>query len=205
MAMTHFDVAPDGCHGDYPFHWLHPHVEPRATGIHGDGLYATRKLKAGECLLIFGGYVLTVAQEARLAGKLGDNGVQIAKNLVLCVTRPEQWCGGNYLNHSCEPNAGFKGQIAVVAMRDIRGGEQITIDYAMVLHRPPRGPGYRLDCLCGTPSCRGRVTDNDWKIAALQERYRGFFQPYLQDEIDRLARRESLHKPTPKTCGLAGK
>jgi hypothetical protein len=33
------------------------------------------------------------------------------------------------------------------------------------------------------------VTDNDWKIAALQEKYRGWFQPFLQGEIDRMNRR----------------
>lgn len=206
MAMTQSGHPPaiDGSHDNYPFHWLHPRVEQRATGTHGDGLYAARKFKAGECLLIFGGHVLTVAQEARLPGRLGDNGMQIAKNLVLCATSPEQWGGGNYLNHSCEPNAGFRGQIAVVAMRDIRSGEQITIDYAMVLYHPPRGPDYSLGCLCGTPSCRGRVTDNDWKIAALQERYRGFFQPYLQDEIERLAARKPPRETTRNTLGASG-
>lgn len=170
---------------DFKFHWLHPDVESRATGTHGDGLYALREIKAGECVLIFGGYILTVEQEAQLAGKLSDNGVQIAKNLVICSTRPEEWGGENFLNHSCEPNAGFKGQIAVVAMRDIESGEQITIDYAMVLYHSPDGPAYRLDCLCGAPTCRGVVTDDDWRIAALQAKYRGWFQPFLQEEIDR--------------------
>ncbi len=133
---------------DYPFHWLHPDVESRATGTHGDGLYAVRDITAGECVLIFGGYILTVEQEAQLAGKLSDNGVQIAKDLVICSTRTEEWGGENFLNHSCEPNAGFKGQIAVVAMRDIGSGGQITIDYAMVLYHSPGGPAYRLDCAC---------------------------------------------------------
>ena len=93
--------------------------------------------------------------------------------------------GGDFLNHSCEPNAGFKGQIAIVAMRDIGSGEQITIDYAMVLYHSPHGPAYQLDCRCGAPTCRGVVTDDDWKIEALQERYRGWFQPFLQQEIER--------------------
>lgn len=81
---------------DYSFHWLHPNAESRATGTHGDGLYAVRTIKAGECLLIFGGYILTVEQEAKLAGKLSDNGVQIAKNLVICSTRTREWGGGEF-------------------------------------------------------------------------------------------------------------
>lgn len=78
---------------DYPFHWLHPNVESRATGTHGDGLFAVRAIKAGECVLIFGGYILTVEQESQLAGKLSDNGVQIAKNLVICSSRTEELGG----------------------------------------------------------------------------------------------------------------
>lgn len=170
---------------DFTFHWLHPNVKSRATGTHGDGLYAVRAIAAGERLLIFGGYILTVEQESQLAGKLNDNGVQIAKDLVICSTRTEEWGGENFLNHSCEPNAGFKGQIAVVAMRDIGSGEQITIDYAMVQYHSPGGPAYRLNCLCGAPTCRGVVTDDDWRIEALQAKYRGWFQPFLQEEIDR--------------------
>lgn len=168
------------------FHWLNPKVEPRTTRTHGDGLFAKHKLKQGECVLIFGGYILTVEQESQLAGKLSDNGVQIAKDLVICSTRAEEWGGENFLNHSCEPNAGFNGQIAVVAMRDIAKDEEITIDYAMVLHKAGKGPAYRLECLCGARTCRKVVTENDWKKPELQRKYRGYFQPYLAAEIEKL-------------------
>jgi hypothetical protein len=169
----------------YQFHWLHPKIEPRAAGTCGDGLFTSRKIRAGERLLVFGGYVMTVEEESLLPGKLGDNGVQIAKDLVICSAQPNEWGGGNFLNHSCDPNAGFKGQIVLVAMRDIQKNEQITIDYAMVLHKSSKGPAYRMKCLCGAASCRHLITENDWKIEALQVKYRGWFQPYLQEEIDR--------------------
>ncbi|MDP2826364.1 MAG: SET domain-containing protein-lysine N-methyltransferase [Sulfuritalea sp.] len=143
----------------------------------------------GECILMIGGYILTVDEESRLPGKSHDNGVQIAKDLVLCTVRPEEYGGVNYMNHSCQPNAGFNGQIAVVAMRDIAKDEEITIDYAMVLHKASKGPTYRLKCLCGAEACRGMVTESDWKSAALQEKYSGYFQPYLEAEIRKLRQR----------------
>lgn len=152
-------------------------------------MFAKSKLKKGECLIMIGGYILTVEEESRLPGKSADNGVQIAKDLVLCTVRPEEWGGVNYLNHSCEPNAGFNGQIALVAMRDIAKDEEITIDYAMVLHKAGKGPTYRLECLCGARTCRSVITENDWKKPVLQERYRGYFQPYLEVEIEKLKQR----------------
>lgn len=56
----------------------------------------------------------------------------------------------------------------------------------MVLYHSPRGPAYQLTRLCGAPTCRGVVTDNDWKHKALQEKYRGYFQPYLEAEFRKL-------------------
>ena len=140
-------------------------------------------------MLMIGGYILTVEEESRLPGKGADNGVQISKDLVLCTVRPEDYGGVNYLNHSCEPNAGYNGQIALVAMRDIAKGEEITTDYAMVLHKVAQGPAYRLACLCGANTCRGVITENDWKIVALQEKYDGYFQPYLAAKIAKLTQR----------------
>jgi len=172
---------------DFRFHWLNPKIEPRPLPPRGDGLFAKSKLRKGDCLMMIGGYILTVEEESRLPGKSSDNGVQIAKDLVLCTVRSEEWGGVNYLNHSCEPNAGLNGQIAVVAMRDIVRDEEITIDYAMVLHKTKKGPTYRLECLCGAETCRGAITENDWKEPALQERFRGYFQPYLGAEIEKLS------------------
>ena len=177
----------------YKFYRLHPKIEVRNARQGGEGLFATGNIGAGERLLVLGGYVLTVEEEALLDGKLGDNGVQIAEDLVLCATMPDEWGWVNYLNHSCEPNSGFQGQIVLVAMRDILSNEQITIDYAMVLHRSTQGLAYRLTCLCGSDECRGVITDEDWKIERLQTKYDGYFQPYLQEKIksrftDRISR-----------------
>jgi hypothetical protein len=41
-------------------------------------------------------------------------------------------------------------------------------------------------CRCGTALCRGQVTGQDWRRPELQERYRGYFSPYLQQRIDNL-------------------
>lgn len=75
---------------DYSFHWLHPNVESRATGRHVDGLLAVHSIKACECVLIFGDHILIVEQESQFAGNLSDNGVKIAKDLVICSSRTEE-------------------------------------------------------------------------------------------------------------------
>jgi enoyl-CoA hydratase/carnithine racemase len=57
-----------------------------------------------------------------------------------------------FINHSCDPNVGFRGQVVYVAMRDIAAGEELCHDYSM-----ERSDDYTLDCHCGSPLCRGRI------------------------------------------------
>ena len=49
-----------------------------------------------------------------------------------------------FLNHSCEPNVGFGGNIVLVAMSDIEAGEELSTDYA--LFDDYEGS---MDCNCG--------------------------------------------------------
>ena len=65
----------------------------------------------------------------------------------------------DYINHSCEPNAGLDGQITIVALHRIHAGEEVTIDYAMC----DGTPYDEFDCACGALVCRGRVTGDDWR------------------------------------------
>jgi hypothetical protein len=83
-----------------------------------------------------------------------------------------------FINHSCEPNVGFGGNVVLVAMRDVDAGEELTTDYAMF-------DDYEgsMDCTCGRPTCRGRVDGSDWQRPDLQERYRGYFSWYLDRKM----------------------
>lgn len=86
------------------------------------------------------------------------------------------------VNHSCNPNCGIRGQISMVAMRDIQPGEEITYDYAM----SDGVPFDEFSCACGALSCRGKITGNDWKLTHLWEKYEGYFATYLQRRIENL-------------------
>jgi SET domain-containing protein len=62
--------------------------------------------------------------------------------------------GAEYINHSCDPNIIsriVRGHILYFAKRDIRKGEELTVDY----HFAPDVE--RVPCSCGAPSCRGTI------------------------------------------------
>ena len=163
---------------------LHPDLAVHSSAVHGRGTFAVRGLPRGTLLLVIGGQIVTIREEADLPPGLQDAGVQIAADLVLSPLSIEFRGGINNVNHCCEPNAGFQGQIFLVATRDIGCGEEVTFDYAMCLGDSPNAAPYRLQCHCGSARCRGWITDKDWTIPDLQARYRGYFQPYLQLQIE---------------------
>jgi hypothetical protein len=102
--------------------------------------------------------------------------VQIADGFHLVAVDEAEYEGVMlFLNHSCEPNVGFGGNVVLVAMRDIRPGEELTTDYALFDDYDGT-----MECHCGTPSCRGTVSGRDWQRAELQRRYRPYFSWYLQ-------------------------
>jgi len=57
-----------------------------------------------------------------------------------------------YINHSCQPNAGIKGRVTVVALKNILKGEEIKLDYSIT----EEDLLWQLEypCNCGTKDCR---------------------------------------------------
>jgi hypothetical protein len=144
------------------------------------GVFARLSVGEGEKLALFGGRVTPCCEE------IGDWGIQIDDDFIIdglsrYHTEPED---SHCFNHSCRPNAGIKGQILLVAMRNIEAGEEVVFDYAMCLYKGTDQPQYRFECLCGADNCRGFVTDEDWMIPELQRAYKGYFSWFLQEKID---------------------
>ena len=167
--------------------WLNPELEVRDTGRYGKGVFVKKNVKKGERLAIFGGDVMFIEELKNLPGELRDHPMQIEERFVLGISRiatePEDT---DFFNHSCEPNAGFKGQIFLVAMGNIKKNEEITFDYAMVLSKSVGSDVvFEMACECGKKNCRKRITEDDWKLPELRKKYNGYFSEYLQEKIDK--------------------
>jgi uncharacterized protein len=115
------------------FSWMNPKLEVRYTEKYGKGVFARENLKKDETLAIFGGYVMTLKEESSLQKEIKDLAHQISDNFVIGINNQKDLQFVDFFNHSCEPNAGFRGQIFLVAIRNIVSGEQICFDYAMTI------------------------------------------------------------------------
>ena len=106
---------------------LNPKLEAKHSKTHGKGIFAKEYIQKGERLAIFGGDVMHIDEISALPVECQNYPMQIEERFVL-GSRTAVVEDADLFNHSCNPNSGFKGQIFLVAMRDIKKDEEITFD-----------------------------------------------------------------------------
>jgi uncharacterized protein len=155
-------------------------TEVRESKIHGRGLFAIANIAKNEIVAIKGGHIVDrKSLREEITPLLGSVEIQIGEDLFIApVSDEERELSMLYLNHSCDPNLGVRGEITFVAMRDIRAGEELTHDWSMT-----DDDDYSLECNCGVPDCRKTLTGKDWQRPDLQKRYSGYFSAYLARKI----------------------
>jgi uncharacterized protein len=150
-------------------------VKGQPSGIAGRGLIAVAPIAKDEIVAIKGGHLVDTATLNALPERLRNSDVQVADGFhLVALDEAEYEPVMLFINHSCEPNVGFAGNIVLVAMRDVAAGEELTTDYA--LFDDTDDP---MACNCGTPSCRHTISGRDWQLPELQRKYGSYFSTYL--------------------------
>lgn len=164
--------------------WHNPALVVGNAGRKGLGVFTSMLVKKDDLLIVFGGRVLSTSQLALLPDHL-DMAIQIEEEHFYVPVDLDNLGVAERINHSCNPNAGFNNQISVVAMRDIKAGEEISIDYATCDARPE----IKLKCQCGAGNCRKYITGNDWLLPEVQGELISYYQPFLQRRIASMSKR----------------
>ena len=161
--------------------WRSAKIRVSDDTLAGRGVVAVEDIARDEIVAIKAGHIVTRTEIEQVTEVAGDLALQIDDDFYLAPRSPEDVDDMSvFINHSCDPNIGFRGQVVYVAMRDIAAGEELCHDYAM-----ERSDAYSLDCRCGSPLCRGKVTGDDWKLPELQQRYGHYFSIYIGNKIAR--------------------
>lgn len=161
----------------------------------GKAVYARDIIEPGELIGVWSGRIIPAEALDELPEEIRRHTVQVEEGLYLASFSADE--PPDFINHSCDPNAGLDGQIALVALHRIHPGEEVTIDYAMC----DGSPYDEFECACGSAICRGRVTGEDWRNPELWERYAGHFSPYLERRIRALKRRRFRRKRSLVAAG----
>ena len=125
----------------------------KKSNIYGKGCFALAHFPARKKIATYAGELIKGERkiEARVRKQEAADIIKIIR--LDDDTAVDGAVGGNataFINHSCDPNAFMRivpGQkVAIFARRDIRPGEELTIDY--------RDPYHPAVCRCGADNCR---------------------------------------------------
>jgi uncharacterized protein len=163
--------------------WLNPKLEVKDTDKHGQGVFAQKNIVKNEILAIFGGHIMNREEKDKLPEDVRNLALGIDDDMFIGPISKEETDDAEWFNHSCEPNAGLWGQIMLVAMRDIKADEEITFDYCMSCSQKGQ-KRILFSCNCGATNCRKEITNHDWDIPALQQKYKGYFSFFVQRNIN---------------------
>lgn len=146
-------------------------IEHRPSPLHGMGVFTKKPLAKGEVATVMRGIVVH-AEDLRE----DTRALQIGPDLWLAED-PANPHFDDYLNHACEPNLGFAdGSLALVALRDVKAGEELTWHYATSI----ADAAWQIPCKCGAEDCRGLISGFDGLDAATQTKLRPIALAFLR-------------------------
>jgi hypothetical protein len=156
-------------------------VEIRNTKNKGKAIFASKDFQKGEHILDITGEIIETEnpqdypEEIREHwGPLGKKGDKFR------FIKPESpW---KYMNHSCDSNAGIINDRKLIASRDIKKGEEITVDYSTLDIESLTGGKKQLmmECKCGSKNCRKVISTFNKLNKKDQNRLKRFLNPYLR-------------------------
>jgi hypothetical protein len=158
--------------------YLTPRARLGPSALGGQGLLAVAPIPRHQLVAIWGNCIMTTAEMWALPAALQDFPVQVWYDMFVGPTSLQEVEAVDYMNHSCAPNCGVRGSVVVVARRDVVAGEELTFDYGTT-----DTDRWSLDCGCGAATCRGRMTGDDWRDPAFQQRNAGYLSLYIEELI----------------------
>lgn len=133
-------------------------IEFRNSPIHGTGGFALMDINAGTHLVEYLGRKIDKQESQRQC--------ELENPYIFCINDDYDldgnvdWNPARLLNHSCSPNAEAQDEserIWIVALRDIKAGEEITFNYNYDLENYREHP-----CVCGSTNCVGYIVAEEF-------------------------------------------
>lgn len=148
------------------------------------GVFASEKIEKDEVIAIWGGKIYAEKDMVNLAKKYPKmllNPFGVYWGYYMGPIRPQDPIeDSERFNHSCSPNAGIKGQIILVARRDIAVGEEICFDYETA---ETSGIGLMFVCKCNSITCRKNIDGTAWKNPEFIAKNKEYLSWYLEQKL----------------------
>ena len=141
------------------------------SDIHGNGIFAKKSIRKGEIVFIAKGKMEKLYLNTKNLAMSNPDMIGVDKNIWLDPSL--LW--GAYINHSCDPNAGIKGRVTFVALKNIKRGEEITFDYSI-----SEDSAWEMKCNCGSKNCRKIIRSIKFLPKKTFRKYMPYIPTYFQ-------------------------
>ena len=149
------------------------HIYIANSPIEGKGVRIGEDAKKGDLVRYIKGEIKFLAVKSKEESLSFPNWIGIGNGIWIDPDYPHQ-----YLNHSCNPNCGIKGKVAMVALKSIKEGEELTIDYSII----EGDELWEMKCNCGSKKCRNIIRS----IQYLPEKTFKKYLPYIPTYFKKL-------------------
>lgn len=144
----------------------------RRSKIHGTGIFATKAFKKGEKISTITGEIKKKENKTKKDALANACWIGIDKNVWIKPVAPFR-----YVNHSCNPSAGIRGKITVVALRDLEEDDEVTIDYSI----SEADPRWYMNCKCAAPNCRKIIRGIQYLPLDIFDQYMPYVPTYFKN------------------------
>lgn len=147
------------------------YIVVKSSGIHNKGIFAKTDIPKGTKIIEYVGEKITKKESE----KRGDMVIEESKNdktkgsvYIFELNKKYDIDGyplyntARWINHSCDPNCeteNINGHIWIIAIKDIKKGEELSYDYGYCLECYEDHP-----CKCGSKSCVGYIVSEEHRI-----------------------------------------
>lgn len=148
------------------------------------GVFAAENIKKGTVIHVFSGEILTFDEcVERIKSGEEDQADSLQIGLELDMDLDEL---SRTFNHSCDPNAGLRKISELVAIRDVKTGEEITYDYSATIGPNIPRSLWEMKCNCGSKKCRGTISNILSIPKAQVQKYKlaDGLQEYIKRELE---------------------
>jgi len=173
----------DNTRGEGIMFEMHQSIEVRGSKVEGRGLYTTSFLPKGTVVWEANESDdgMFIEYEENMVDSLDENTKRLVSYYYEMNSKMKyrggkvmefiERDGSHFYNHSCNPNTWFIDDNKIAALRDLSPGEELTYDYATC--KPLFTKGF--NCNCGASKCRGKISQDDYKLADIQNRLGNHF------------------------------
>lgn len=136
--------------------------EIRQSEIQGRGVFAKRRIRAGQRIIEYAGERISNKEADR---RYDDENMKRHHTFLFTLDKKTVIDGARHgndarlINHSCDPNCEAvieDGKIWIYAKRNIQPGVELAYDYKYERTNDPEDEEF-YKCKCGSPKCRGTI------------------------------------------------